>query len=277
MRPHVDKSAKPKSLPLGFINGELKLDQSQYQSQFSIGRSFYVTFSKEYSLFVGVNRISEDEKLADYYWFFTWQDTAAASPDYWTHKATKAEIYKKMKEAAKEFPEELRGVLDLTKEENILTPPLKLRTCTVESIPNGRVTLMGDAAHTVTPCTFPIASFPPSLLPPYPIYHTNKVSTVRGDGGNNAMKDAVNLIRQISKSDGTNLLQLVREYEKEMLPRAKEIVQLSRCGRTDEDEAVKEGLNIWKLSTTSGVQDMLRNKESWGSENDGGKEAYGTK
>lgn len=104
----------------------------------------------------------------------------------------------------------------------------------MDSMPTGRITLLGDAAHAMTPCKYQ-PPFRPRPVIPLTKVHPTKTDCenikVRGEGGFHAITDALNLARaigKIDKNDGVEKIKaLFGPYQDEMLARGKEAARLS--------------------------------------------------
>jgi hypothetical protein len=89
-------------------------------------------------MFVGLNSVSADGKLGSHYWSMTYFDLTASNLPYWTSSVSKERKY------------EL--ALEKTGLEGISDSLLCFRELEIESLPVGKITLLGDAAHCMTPC-----------------------------------------------------------------------------------------------------------------------------
>ncbi len=235
------------TLPLGVLVGELTLTGQDFIDQLELGHSGYVIPLNEGQsnyLFVGLNEVSSDGKTGYYYWTMSILDESAADEaNYWTRAATKEKILEFVREQAQSLPAgPLRNIIDKTRPEGVRNKQmtyynLELRK---EDVPPGRVVLLGDSAHTMTPCKSQASSCPPSLIP-------LTAGTVRGEGGVCALLDSLDLSRAIARiaatqAQGADLEKVMAEYNDVMIPRGRESVIRSRqVIRTDGKPAVKHG------------------------------------
>lgn len=176
-------------------------------------------------LFVGLKEVAPDGHSAHYYFHVMIPEPAAAEDGYWTYSASREELHKALLERTKELPERLRVIVDKLPVEGVRVPPLRFNTLVLPSLPVGRVTLLGDAAHAMTPCKYMTSS--PRLL--NATYLTQLL--VRGEGGVHAMQDGMKLARAIAQIDGNNLESIKEHlgaYQEEMLARGGRAAQLSR-------------------------------------------------
>jgi 2-polyprenyl-6-methoxyphenol hydroxylase-like FAD-dependent oxidoreductase len=59
------------------------------------------------------------------------------------------------------------------------------------------------------------------------------------------MKDALNLGRALAKVDGSNTVEVLKEYQDEMLQRTGEAVRKSRTAALDDGKGTMEGWSSW--------------------------------
>lgn len=130
------------------------------------------------------------------------RDEAAAKPDYWTAQATKEELHNFVMHHIDGIDSAFTEPIRATPVDRMLDPPLQLRDMPPPSLPRGRVTLMGDAVHPMTP--------------------------FRGEGGNMAMKDGFVLAKTLAMAN-KNIQDVLKVYETEMTERATESVLASRA------------------------------------------------
>ena len=101
-------------------------------------------------MFVGLNAIGPNAEYGDYYWMYV-----LANPDpkvrEWSATASKQEQYDVAVEGTKIFGPRFAEIVRLTKPEQMLTPPIEVRDLELDSMPNRRITLLGDAAHAMAP------------------------------------------------------------------------------------------------------------------------------
>jgi 2-polyprenyl-6-methoxyphenol hydroxylase-like FAD-dependent oxidoreductase len=142
-----------KNLPLSEVIGEVTLNKEQYERQLKLSHSAYLVANKPGArIFVGLNAISPDAEEAYYYWILSWNDESAEEGEQWSIKASAEEQYRVALEESNSWPQELGEIVRLTKPENMMVPPLTIRDVWLDSLPNRRVTLLGDAAHAMSPC-----------------------------------------------------------------------------------------------------------------------------
>ncbi|KZP13838.1 FAD/NAD(P)-binding domain-containing protein [Athelia psychrophila] len=191
-------------VPVGVIAGNVTLTREQSDRQTSLGASFYVVIAKKLRFFVGLRTYSDDLTQGHFYWLFFFPDEAAREPGFWIDSASKAELLEFVTTKCDDFHPELKEILSYQTVEDMHTP-FVMSDCVPEACPSGPVTLIGDASHPMTP--------------------------FRGEGANNAMQDAIELGDKIAAAAERNspVEDALREYEKEMIPRAKKSVLGSRA------------------------------------------------
>jgi 2-polyprenyl-6-methoxyphenol hydroxylase-like FAD-dependent oxidoreductase len=73
----------------------------------------------------------------------------------------------------------------------------------------------------------------------------------RGEGGNQAMQDSLNLARALAKSTSDNLLQNLKEYQDEMLERGGKATRASRAAALDSGSGTMSAWASWSGEETS--------------------------
>ena len=76
-------------------------------------------------------------------------------------------------------------------------------------------------------------------------------ATDRGEGGNHAIQDSLNLARVIAKAGSGDILPHLKEYQDEMLVRGNEAVNKSRAAAMDEGDGTVLGWTGWSMPATS--------------------------
>ncbi|KAK9772520.1 putative fad binding domain protein [Seiridium cardinale] len=134
-------------------------------------------------------------------------------------------LYKLLHERIQTLTAPFKSTTEETTYDGIRIPPLRLSTLIVPALPAERVTLLGDAAHAMTPYK--------GRQSPLSISRSLLTSTrVRGEGGCHAIQDALSLARaltRINKYDDQGIKAIVGCYEKEMLERGAEAARLSQA------------------------------------------------
>ncbi|KAJ7764532.1 hypothetical protein DFH07DRAFT_916745 [Mycena maculata] len=147
-------------LPVGSLVGELELAGADFARQLELAHSAYIVIddSAPVSLFAALNRVSPDGKVGYWYFILHWVDKEAVTVEkpYWTVSATKEEFAAFVKEKARHYPDHLRVLIDRTPVERYKKPGVVLQgvQLTAEQLPVGRVIVIGDAAHSMTPSEF---------------------------------------------------------------------------------------------------------------------------
>ncbi|KAI1354500.1 FAD/NAD(P)-binding domain-containing protein [Xylaria sp. FL0043] len=194
-------------IKLACIWAETTLSGEAMERQLSLGHSAYSMTSKslDYAIFSGLNKVNENFS-GDYYWYICWDDDDADKPDHWLQHATnsaKRDHILKMTEALEPG---LREIFLLSPAEKIVSGMPVFRDAIIPTLPNtGRVTVLGDAVHPMTP--------------------------FRGEGGMHAIRDALNLgkvIESFRNSYPTVPRHALESYHQEMLERGHRAVKLSR-------------------------------------------------
>ncbi|KAI1810381.1 FAD/NAD(P)-binding domain-containing protein [Poronia punctata] len=195
-----------KPVPFACIWGEIRLSGDAFERQLSLGHSAYAFVSPNIKgfVFVALNKVNKDLS-GDYYWYVGWEDFDVNDPEYWLNHASKKAKYDRVMEATASLEPRMREVFELTDVEGILPGQRVFWDGEITSLPVGRITLLGDAIHPMTP--------------------------FRGEGGVHAIRDALNLGAALSKLDGKwpeKLQSTLESYQQEVLERGSQAVRLSR-------------------------------------------------
>lgn len=213
LSPNKDKL---KRLPIATIIGEVTLENEDMERQLELGHSCYIvradnniTGSGDLVMFVGVNDVPSDAKSGLYYWFLIWPDEAATQGPHWTATASQQELLSAAKAMTKNFAPDFKVIVEKMSVEGMRAPPLVMYDVelSADDISAGRVALLGDAAHCMTPFS--------------------------GQGGVTAIRDALDLARTLSRVAEDNLIgadleAVMAKYRDTMLERGVRAVQVSR-------------------------------------------------
>lgn len=140
------------------VSGDVRLDKRETEAQMTLSHSSYlVDFAgaddgKPYHLFVGLDRLATPEPGnqipgADYYFHLTGQDDGADRDDFWTYAASRQQLLAFARKQARDLPPRFRCVIDRASVGRMKSPPVRLNTLIMDSLPVGRCTLLGDAAR----------------------------------------------------------------------------------------------------------------------------------
>ncbi|CRG89395.1 6-hydroxynicotinate 3-monooxygenase [Talaromyces islandicus] len=185
-------------LPMEVCMGETILTKPQYEKIFSeFAKSWYAAETHS-NFFCGLHSVSDDKETARYYWMTVQQKyTKDNAP------ISNVEYYQRAKNAVKSIQSKFLLPLYNTTPDGMVNPPISLQDFIPpkEGLPKGRVTLLGDSLHLMTP--------------------------FKGSGGNLAIKDGIDLASLIANSS-SNIPDYLQEYADLAIPRATELVLDSR-------------------------------------------------
>ncbi|KAJ2985305.1 hypothetical protein NUW58_g5606 [Xylaria curta] len=208
-RRHILKGKDPvKTPPVGFINGSCTLEGEELEEQLRLGHSLYIVDMNSANgspmiLLITLIEMHPNSNSGKAGFGLVWPDDGATKEDFWVYTADAQELYDFVVEKTKCLPAKYLTTIKRTDAQKCV-PVLKLNTLLMDSMPTGRITLLGDAAHAMTP--------------------------FRGEGGFHAISDALNLARaigKINKDDVDNIKEIFGPYQVEMLERGKRAAKLS--------------------------------------------------
>ncbi|KAF7502831.1 hypothetical protein GJ744_005010 [Endocarpon pusillum] len=194
-------------VPLAAIVGELTLSGEAFKRQLALGHSAYIYVSPDLGFwnFGGLHHTLPDGVSGRHFWMFMQPDPNVADPDHWLQTASQQEKLDYVLKSVAKMPAKFREIFESTPASGIKKEPHIWRDLELDGLPAGRVVLMGDAAHAMTP--------------------------FRGEGGYHTLIDALNLSKILSKIDVKDIAAVkaaIAEYNAEMLERGTEAVRNSR-------------------------------------------------
>lgn len=156
MREHlINRTSKELQniIPLATTVGELELSGEEFKRHLSLGHSGIMCIRPDLGFvsFVGLHYVNPDGLSARYYWNLMEYDSNVGTPKHWLQTATKKEKLNRALKITEKLSPELREIFELTKAENIRDEQHIFRDIEIETLPNGRIVLMGDAAHAMMP------------------------------------------------------------------------------------------------------------------------------
>ena len=110
------------------------------------------TLSDGSRLFVGVNAISEDLESANYYWFLSRPNSNTSTS--WKTQSSQRELLQMALEWSQWLPDKFKEIIEVTKVQDMMAPSFIVKDLLLDGLPNKRITLLGDAAHAMSPCKF---------------------------------------------------------------------------------------------------------------------------
>jgi 2-polyprenyl-6-methoxyphenol hydroxylase-like FAD-dependent oxidoreductase len=153
-----------KPLRLGSLVGEVALSGDEFAQQLSLAHSGYIVMNStlgsddQSAIFGALNKVSEDGKTGYYYFILLWVDKEAPNTTdenpTWTVGASQEELAAFAREKTKAYPDHLRVLVDKVPVEGYRSPGFQLQgvQLTADQLPIGKVIVIGDAAHSMTPC-----------------------------------------------------------------------------------------------------------------------------
>ena len=222
-------------VPLTAIVGELSLSGEAFKRQLALGHSAYNLINPELGFigFVGLHHVLPDGASGRFFWMFMQPDSDDVShPHHWLQTSSQRDKLDHVLKTVAKLPPKFREIFELTPASGVRKEPHVWRDLELESLPAGRVVLIGDAAHAMTPS--------------------------RGEGAFHAFIDAMKLTAALGRlhadakvDDIVAVKAAVTDYHAEMLKRGSAAV---RSSRSSYQEAKKRAET--KQHFTSGMKSL---------------------
>ncbi|KAK4500042.1 hypothetical protein PRZ48_008228 [Zasmidium cellare] len=200
-----------KVVPLAAIVGEVELSGEAFKRQLALGHSLWMYMSPDLGFFNfgGLHKVHPDGVSGRHYWMLMRRDPNVVEPDHWLQTASQEEKLAHVLETVQDLPPKFREIFEATPSSGIRPTAHIWRDLELDSLPAGRVVLVGDAAHAMTP--------------------------FRGEGGFHTLIDAMKLAKTIVGLEGKAFEEIktaVAGYNAEMLERGGNAVRSSRDVQT---------------------------------------------
>ncbi|KAI9154779.1 FAD/NAD(P)-binding domain-containing protein [Paramyrothecium foliicola] len=212
-----DVNAKPVPSAYVAICGEGELPSEIYTPLRNMATSAILTNAPYRRCIFGQHAFLPEKNVHKFYYILGYRaDEKSGEETELLAKASREELFVKATELTKEWQPILRNVIQHMGPQGMYAPPVKFQEFVPpESLPVGRVTILGDAGHTMIP--------------------------FRGAGANTAFRDAADLTRTLRDAfeQGLKIPLALQEYAKVMLPRGREMVLESRAAGQDTDSFMR--------------------------------------
>ncbi|KAI0861853.1 putative monooxygenase [Xylaria cubensis] len=150
-----------KAPPMAMVQGFCTLHGEELEEQLRLGHSLYIVDMSSINgspmiFLVTLVEVFPDAKSGRVGWALIWPDEGATKEDFWVYSATGKEQYDFVVEKTKTLPAKFLTTIKRSDPQTCI-PVLRLWSLKMDSMPTGRVTLLGDAAHAMTPYALNLA------------------------------------------------------------------------------------------------------------------------
>jgi 2-polyprenyl-6-methoxyphenol hydroxylase-like FAD-dependent oxidoreductase len=209
-----EAAQKPEQSQYVPIFGEHDLTPAQYEPLRDIANAVVLGSTSALRLQIGMLTMKKDRSSAHYFWALMLRpDDPVALAD-WVQNASSQELYDFAVKSSEHLHPSIENVVkDGGQPAMNRSQPKFLELVTPETLPTGRVTILGDSAHCMVP--------------------------LRGAGANTAILDACDLGKLLieAKAESRGFQSVVAPYVAKMIPRGREAVISSRAaGNADADD-----------------------------------------
>lgn len=217
LRSHVrdqllgETSEKPVQSQYVPIFGELDLPSEQYEPLRRIANAVILSSTPGLRLMIGMLSMDKSRTEAHYFWGLMLRRDDPSALVKWLEKATSQELYDFAVESSQHLHLTINSIIRFGGPRAIAhSQPKYLEFILPETVPTGRVTVLGDAAHAMIP--------------------------LRGAGANTALLDACDLGKLLTKAraESRDLGGVIAPYVAKMVPRGSEAVLSSRAAGSAE-------------------------------------------
>lgn len=203
--------------------GEVKLPQKLFGPIRERGNAVILAGGPGVRSQLGMLHMDADLQNAMYFWTIMYQRKDPESLSEWTQTATKQEMYNMAVEAVKVWHPSMSDLIRYGGPEAIVAPPPRfVEFEPPDTLPVGRVAVLGDAAHAMIP--------------------------FRGAGANTAILDACDLGELLTGAfkEDRDLSSVVTEYNRRMVPRGQYNVRSSRAAGQGEGNPAEKWAKIFE-------------------------------
>lgn len=212
-------------------------DCEQIAAFFQLTNTASLTVGKDIRVVIGLLTCEPDNCSVTFHYTVSYRPASPEAESAMISKADKTFLFEKVLELTQDIPQQLRQIICTAGSDSISMPQTRfLEFVPPETLPRGRVTLMGDAAHTMMP--------------------------FKGAGANTALKDACELGQLlIGAGEGKLKIELLNEYSRTLCARGQKLVLASR--EASQDTTKMLGIDKHPIATSKGMTALLNCWWNW--------------
>lgn len=194
------------------ILGSGHFPRDVYEPIHNLGTAAVAVGGEGLRTIISLLSITEDRSSAHYYWAVSFRSKQPEKDAVWAANASKEELYEKALQVTANIPDTFKKMIHTTGADGLMQPPLRfVEFSPPDSFPQSRVTVLGDAGHTMMP--------------------------FKGAGVNVAIQDACDLTNILKERpdlvESNSVIAALQDYAGLAIPRGQKMVAASHAAGED--------------------------------------------
>ena len=132
--------------------GSGKFPRDVYEPIHNLGTAAVAVGGEGLRIIISLLNVAENKSSAHYYWAVAFRSEQPEKDATWATKASREELYEKALQVTADIPDMFKKMIHNTGADGMMQPPLRfVEFSPPDSFSQSRVTVLGDAAHTMMP------------------------------------------------------------------------------------------------------------------------------